>query len=99
MILTTTLTISAIATAVIAAPAAVADAGTDYGNTHAAAVCSELGAQPTLDGVNSVAEQLSTQDGLSLYQAGEAVGTAVFAQCKQYVPLITAYAHHGSELV
>jgi hypothetical protein len=83
------------------APVAGADAGTDYGSTHAAAICATLTENQSLngnqsfDGIMSAAGKAVT-DGLSAYQAGEALATAVGTTCPQFVPLIAAFAHMGT---
>ncbi len=94
--ITTTLAAAAVATAVITAPLAGADAGTDYGDSHADAVCSTLTAYPSTGGLAGVAQAIHELDGLSYYQAGEAIGEAVYTQCPQFVPLITAFARTGT---
>jgi hypothetical protein len=75
-----------------------ADAGTVYGSAHAADVCSVLTDYPSVGGILGIAQGITQRDGLSPYQAGEAVGTAVYKSCPQFVPLLTAFAHMGSTL-
>jgi hypothetical protein len=98
----TTTLLLAIAAAVILARVAGADAGTDYGNAHADALCSKLAENPSFDGVlaartPTIGDSIEKGD-LSPYQAGEALGTAVGTTCPQYVPLIISFAHRGTTL-
>ena len=75
-----------------------ADPGTDYGNAHADALCSTLIRYPSFGGINGIAEAIHERDGLSPFQAGKAIGTAVYAHCPQFIPLITAFGRLGTTL-
>jgi hypothetical protein len=92
----TTVTASAVPPATPQAGAGTPSA--TYGTNHAADVCSTLTRYPSLDGVMGVAEAITQESGLTAYQAGEAIGEAVYTSCPQFVPLIQAFAHQGTTL-
>jgi hypothetical protein len=78
------------------APQASTDPGSIYGITHADALCSALAANPSQDGVMGAAGEAMNSGGLTAYQVGEALATAVYTSCPQFVPLLTAFAHARS---
>jgi hypothetical protein len=97
MILTTTVAAALVcASALATAPLASADVGTDYGDTHAGPVCSTLAQYPSFGGLTGIAQAIHELDGLSYYQAGEAIAEAVYTQCPQFVGLIQAFTHAGT---
>lgn len=95
--LTTTVTAALVcASALTTAPLAGADTGTDYGDTNAQQVCSVLADYPSFGGITGIAQAIHEMDGLSYYQAGEAIAEAVYTVCPRFIPLIQAFTHAGT---
>lgn len=96
-------TLSCAAGAAIAAatilipPIAKADTHDDaianqYANQYAGAVCSTLADYPSVAGLTGILQAIN-QDGLTNYQAGEAVGISVINLCPQYTWIIDAFVN------
>lgn len=67
----------------------------DYGTANAANVCSTLTNVPSVGGVGGIVEAMHELGGLTYEQSGEAILTAVYTSCPQFMPLITAFEHMG----
>jgi len=93
IIITTLAATAAISAAVLLAPLATADTGTDYGDTHAWAVCSTLEQYPSVGGIAGVAEGMHELSDLTYDQTIEAIEEAIHTQCPRFTGLIEAFTH------
>jgi hypothetical protein len=70
-----------------------ADPASDaYAEKYAGAVCATLDDYPTYAGIQGVVIGIHN-DGLSWYQSGEVLGTAVFNVCPRHADLVKSWAN------
>ena len=80
--------VAALAAALILAP-----------KSHAVTICATLSLNPTVGGVETIALGL-IGNGLTPYQAGQVIGSAVLVGCPEYIPVLrefgAKYAHQDT---
>lgn len=74
----------------LTAPAKADPASDAYALRYSGVVCQVLNQYPTFAGINGIAEGIHN-DGLSYYQSGEVIATAVIYDCPKYLPLLDAW--------
>ena len=86
---------------VVYAASAKADTGDDpesvaYAAHYAGAVCSTIADYPTTNGLKGIMNAVE-RDGLTAFQAGEAVGISIYSTCPQYSYIIDLFvAKYGA---
>jgi len=76
---------------ILSSPAAKADAESNaYAAHYAGAVCNVLAEYPTTSGLQGILNSVQG-DGLSAYQAGEAVALSVYESCPRYAYILDLY--------
>ena len=63
-----------------------------YAAKYAGVVCSVLDEYPTYSGIQGVVIGIHN-DGLTWYESGEVLGTAVFNVCPRHADLVKSWAH------
>lgn len=61
-----------------------------YAATYGAAVCSVLDDYPTISGVIGIGQAI-TEDGFSMYQAGQVIGLSVLEICPRHTGLMNRF--------
>lgn len=79
------------AAVVFTAGPADADTGTEYGENNWQAICLTLDEHPTVGGVIGVAQAIVADGPMSFYQAGEALGWAVYLHCPRHAATLDRF--------
>lgn len=77
--------------AMILAGGAKADPASDYAAINAGAICSTIDDYPTVAGVTGVVQGVIQDSGMSPYDSGRAIATAVKYWCPRNLPVLQRF--------